>query len=138
MKTSEELRAELARLEDEAKTVRAEIDELQKAVAEKAARLRDLHGSYHRYGEIRLTKAKIADAERLEKDAEALKVVWVEQPMRNKCDWVVRRVTKKRIYIAEIGCRTETYYDKKGVRYDYSGRINLPATFGENWEEILA
>lgn len=141
---SSELKAQLKDLQTQANQCRTDIEKLEKKLAETKKQLVELEGSGwgHRYGEIQRLKDKIAQAEREEKDAYATVVVWKDEDRvyQNDRKYVVRRITKKRIYVAQVGSSSETYYNKDGTRDNgwRSESIDLEATFGKNYDEILS
>jgi len=96
-------------------------------------------GSYGTYGTLQDLKRKLADAKRTEADADAIPVVWEKEPSFGKDEYVVRKITKKRIYIAKHGSPSQSYYNKDGTsNYSTNGTIDLEGTFGKDYSEILS
>jgi len=135
---SSELKAELAEVQRRISCLKDEISTYKNQIKIAEKELYTLAGSiYQQGGTAWALRCKITQAERRERDANAITVVWKEEPTWGKDRRVVRKITKKRIYVACEGDAHETYYSKDGTRHSTDGVIDLAATFGENYEEIL-
>ena len=137
---SDQLKEELFDLEQEADNLKHALLILEEKVKDKDARLRELMGVWSRPGLIAQKKADVERALREEADANATQVVWKEPPMwSSDTARVVRKITKKRIYIARQGEERMSYFSKDGTSTSkYDGVIDLELTFGENYEQILS
>ncbi len=118
-------------VEETARDLNDEIRCLQKEIGEKQALLKDLEGSWSRRGIIGKLKNDIGKL-KLEIDhCSKPKVVWKKEPMEFEKDYIVKKVTAKRIYVGSPGTKCHTLYDKNGIAVGYKGNeIDIEATFG--------
>jgi hypothetical protein len=119
-RSSVEIAAEIAALEKERDEVWAEIQSLEESLKTKKARLVHLTGmgfgsSYDR-GHIARLRRDLESAKLRESDELAMKVRaktgWQSEFEREK---VLRKVTKKQIFLASPGCSSTERYDHSGV-----------------------
>lgn len=102
-----------------------------------ATRLQELGSAYKRCGEIEQARRKIASLTLRLADCEARRVVWQTSPYFYRGEeFVVHKVTQKRIYIRPAGNPREMYYNKDGTRGNTDGVIDVAATFPEGLENF--
>lgn len=129
-KQTEELIKEEKWLTTEAETIEIRLKEIK-------IRLSELRNGYRRFGEIGQSKAKAKRIEGTIKDLQSRLVVWAVTRTWGHTgrQYVVSRVTPKRIYIREVGAEREIYYDHDGSRGTYDGKIDIEQTFPEGLDE---
>ncbi|MCR9291877.1 MAG: hypothetical protein NXI32_04100 [bacterium] len=135
MKSSDEIREELEELEREATVLKRHKEKLTEELELTDKRLRDLNG--HPWGGARdrgLIGSKRAEMEaacRREKHETFPRVVWKVAPRYCEKELVVTRVTKKRIFVSEIGGFRESQYNRDGTPVGWGDQvIDVEATLG--------
>jgi len=134
VKKSDSLKKVLDELKNEVKEIRKEIIIYKTKLKRLEERLFGLiDNQFGPSGEISRIEIQLLAALREESDEVATVVVWKAKP-RWFCDgkYVVRKVTKNRIYVASVGDLLTTQYqlDGKSVSKNY-GEIDIEATFGK-------
>ena len=139
MKSSSELKSELADTKKRAKALNGFIADAKEALAKLEAEQRELCGSGwgSSKGKIGRLENEIAAAELRESDENAPRVIWKKKPrFSGGDDRVVRKVTKKRIFIARPGHNRCEQFNRDGTwtrnRDEYYGIIDVEATLGED------
>jgi len=124
----------IEQIENRERILRMEAD--IKLLRERQRKLESFHT-----GLIPSAKRDIEEAERKLQDSKLRKVVWIGPPrwslQASEAEYVVVKVTKKRIYIRKAGSfHRDCYYEKEtGTgKSKFDGQINLPATFPEGVE----
>lgn len=121
--------------------LRKEQKELQKKLEEVEKQLTELQGKggwYKDYGKIYHLDREIKSLELKVAHESKPKVVWKQKPTEWMKDYVVHKVTAKRIYVGSPGGRS-SIYDKEGKSVP-SGRgnfIDIEATFGGPCPDVL-
>jgi len=120
LKERERLKDELASAEATAKRVRE--------------RLREIDGGpFGGYGDLGHAKIALADAERVERDKTLPRVVWAEGFEPQDGDWVLEKVTPKRIYVRKAGKTATELFSRDGSHISSWQRwkIDVEKTFPE-------
>lgn len=133
---SHEVEAELRALRKEAAALKIEIAEIKEAMKEKQTRLEQLTGGVWTkdYTLIDKKKGELESAKRWEADAGKPAIVWLVAPSlwgNDENEFIVSRVTPKRIYIRKRGDSHETIYNRDGTAQYGSAVINVEATLGQ-------
>lgn len=130
----------LADLLEEEASLKLEEKAINDRLVAIADRLRQLRNRYSGTGEIPKAKAHVNRYQTQLSDYDALPVHWLVLPsFRSSAEkqYVVSRVTKKRIYIREFGDQSEVYFDREtGVRDKWSGQIDIATTFPDGIENF--
>lgn len=147
-KTAAEIKSELEDAMNAAKRLRERIESLisqlreaETQLREAETQLRELSGTpgWHTdRGLIGTLKEDLKRAELRERDDSATPVVWERMPVSSSGSRVkiVSRVTAKRIYVRDKGCRTERLFNRDGTpvsSWDGYGKIDVAATLGEGY-----
>jgi uncharacterized protein YoxC len=127
-------------LKDERDRLKEETTELSAQLKAKETRIRELVSIWSG-GEISEAQREVKVAERNLADDAARKVVWVEEPSffrSNGSQYIVVKVTPKRIYIRQAGHNTEVFRDRATGcgKHSFDGIIALAATFPEGVENF--
>lgn len=121
---------EVGILQAEYRQLTKEGNELEKRLAAIKTRLRSISG-WAGDGLLKNANRKLSDAKLALSDSTKRTVIFVNESKAKR--HVVTKVTKKRVYIREVGCTRETYRDKVtgngSSRYD--NPIYLEGTFPE-------
>lgn len=140
MKTSTELRIELKELERQRHDLIAEAKDLEERSRIVRQLILDIDGSQYRNGKLKTKILEIQQAEIREKDELCPSPVWINPPSRwnqASSSYIVSRVTKKRIYIKDVGKRETPFSAESGVPvfsdYDLGdSRLDVTATI-DTW-----
>lgn len=131
----------LANLRQELESLRSEEKQLKIRLEEVLVRERAICGGFRDYGEIGEATSNIESLRRQIVDVDKPAVVWKKREWwshrGDPPEYVVSRVTAKRVYIRERGAQSEDYYDKMTGESSHRGTIDITATFPEgvdNWK----
>lgn len=127
MKTSTELKAELAQLEQKNNTLLEEAKNLEQRLAVVRELIAELSGISKPWGKLGLIERKqneIALAESREKDELCSLPVWISPPANSNLNLVVSNITKKRIAVKEVGGSTILYSIETGIPIYYRHGYN--------------
>jgi hypothetical protein len=143
------LEQELKELEDkqlllirESNTLVTEIKVAKQEIKTKEKRLSELRGGFHGHGEIRKVKAKAERKQREIEDQDKPKVVWCDDFWVGGYNYIVFKVTPKRIFVRTPGDKSTYQYNKDGTNITKDERcriqaIDIEATFGGPCPESL-
>lgn len=138
MSKLEDLKHELDRAKIRARTLQQHIELANADIARWKEELNDLGmGAWSRRGKVQQLEAAVKKEELRESDRQSRQVVWIEgsgSEWSRKDNCVVRKVTPKRIFIAEFGCERTTQYKRDGTSVGdskYNPVIDLEKTFPE-------
>lgn len=133
VKESDRLKASMLVLEKHSKELECEAEELKKRLAPIKEVYEEINGSYGSWGQKKELQRKIEMALLLEKDEELPSPVMADGI---KAEWVISRVTPKRIYIRKKGNINEDYFDKVTGKPNYAWctPLDVDATIAA-WEE---
>lgn len=143
-KQSDKLKREIAEAEkslcsidNEINSKQAEIDALKEQVNELQSHRNKLFDRGYRFesGLIPRLKAKLKQALLEESDETKPRVVWAHRATYcNQGEYIVRKVTPKRITIAQIGHKCTSNFNRDGsvVSSHDKSKIDLAATFGDD------
>ena len=125
-----EIESDIKVLKDEVLVIDREYKELEDRLAWIKLRRRQIVGSFyvHGDGELARLNSELDDAKLLEEHKSLPRVVWSSEGFGG--DWVITRVTPKRIYVSELGDSREIHFDKvTGERPGgwYSHKLDVPA-----------
>lgn len=128
-------------LEMERVALQRELSVARQQIKDIECRLRELVGSFSRTGLIARAKQDKDTTERMAKDSRARKVIWLTPrswTRDRKQEWVVEKVTPKRIYIREPGSYRSSYYSRQtgAGRCEYDGVIYIEKTFPEGLDNF--
>ena len=127
MKSSDELKQELIDKLVLLKQLKVDLTAKNFELSEIESKIDELTGTYAKAGTIMTLRRQILDALRYEAEMQLPRVIWDGDSVES--NFVVTKVTRKRIYIKEPGTTIEYYYDKKtGIGPTYSNKINVVAT----------
>jgi hypothetical protein len=129
-RSSVEIRQELEDAKSRLKSLEGERERIEKRLAEVKPEIERLGGGF--WGRGRGTINKLGDDLSLamlrEQDAEKPRVVFSKAPNWGS-EYVVSRVTPKRIFLRSPGSKREEQYYKDGTAVSSSGVIDIEATF---------
>jgi predicted nuclease with TOPRIM domain len=108
MSRLEILEGALEGLIDESDALLREKKRLHRKMCEVSDRLLELHGGLSRYGEIERARDKVAKKKREIEDEGKPSVLWTDGTTSEET--IIRKVTKKRIYVSERGKTCSTQY----------------------------
>ena len=141
MSTIEQAEQRIRNLNTELHLNRAHISILDKEMRHLEERNKAISGTSWTHGELQKAKNELAKAKLEERDKTARPVVWKmvrEYQCTGHRDYVVEKITKKRVYIRKKGCKSTSYYDRETGKGSskYDGTIDLEATFPEGVENF--
>ena len=114
----------------EARIIKSRLTEMEAETKQLKERLNDLEGFWSRPGLIKIAKDKLEQAKRLDEDSRRRKVVWVGN--ERDADYIVDKITPKRIYVRKRGAEASCFYNIDGSSLSSFGRtIDITATFPE-------
>jgi len=131
----EQVKSELAAKQIAAQSLKKSIDHYKELMKQWEEEYKGLVGSGwgHSCGEIGHLKAKVANLELKVVHSKKPKVVWIKEPCYKDRDYIVHKVTAKRIYVCLPGYDRHDLYNKDGTSVSTWGgasKIDIEATFG--------
>ncbi len=128
------LKHTLKSLNAKARALQGTIKATEKVLAADNESLKRLVGGYRESGEIACNRSQVKDLERKIEDKKKPRVVWKED---REGDYIVDKVTPKRIAVKEVGHIRSEQFNRDGTPVSqYSFRryvIDLQATFGDDY-----
>jgi len=130
-RSSVEIRQELEDAKARLESLTKERKQIEDRLAEVKLETSNLDGGpwSRGYGSIQRLECELASTLLREQDAEKPRVVFKKSPWNE--DYIVSRVTPKRIYLRVPGHKYESQYYKDGTAVSGSGVIDIEATFPE-------
>lgn len=126
---------ELIDLVQEARIIKSRLAEMEAETSQLRDRLNDLDGFWSGRGLITIAKSKLEQAKRLDDDSRRREVVWVGN---ERADYVVDKITPKRIYVRKRGCEVRVFYNIDGSASASFGRtIDIDKTFPEGLDNYV-
>lgn len=142
----EDAESQLSELEMQASKLRTKIPQAEASLKDMQSDLRQIVGDgwHGNRGQIGNTEGIIAGLSMELGDLDAVRVVWVASSSGymsgNRDEYIVSRVTKKRIFIRSSGHSVETQFDKAGqpIGSYRKDTIDLTETFtGTEYAELF-
>ena len=132
--TTEQAQAHLSKLEARRDYLQARIRRYKKRIVAANTELQELHGGFRGYGLIELARRQLTDAQRDAEDQTKPRVVWKVKDYGYTGDFVVTRVTKKTIFVRELGRDHEHRFRLDGASYmaHCKTKIDVELTFGRD------
>ena len=130
----DDLKNTLKLLNAKARALQGTIAATEKVLAADNESLKKLVGAYRETGEIACNRGQVEDLERKIEDRKKPRVIWEED---REGDYIVDKVTPKRIAVKEVGHTRSEQFNRDGTPVSqYSFRrhvIDLQATFGDDY-----
>lgn len=141
-RTSREVASELRESKQRAKELQERIAQIEEELKTAQAELKELVGGpfIRSNGKIGDLTTELKAAKLYEDDQKQPKIVWAVKPQWDTDEKIVRKITKKRIYVAKPGCEYCEWYSVEtgeAVSKHERSKIDLKATFGEDYAKIL-
>jgi hypothetical protein len=128
----------LASLVQEARIAQTRLNEIEAEKKQIESRLHELTGGWGGRGLILAAKHKLITAEQEAKDATKREVKWVkDKPGFEVAEFIVDKVTAKRIYVRRRGRKDSEFYNHDGEKHQYGCKIDVAATFPEGLDNYV-